>query len=165
MTGSSDHILTDRICSFQLDERIIERLRSHEERDGSDSLNNDLQNIAARQRLENRLRLIIDTTPALIHTSRPDGYLDYFNKRWVEYLGVSLEDVEGWKWTASVHPDGTLSDRRTADGEFPHRQSFSGGHDDVHRSVPSRVQNKVRGFVAGSRRSEFPTEIEQHSGR
>ena len=99
----------------KLDEPIVERLRewsdlfalrvktlrSHEERD----LNNDLQNTAARQRLENRLRLIIDTTPALIHTSRPDGYLDYFNKRWVEYLGVSLEDVEGWKWTASIHPD------------------------------------------------------------
>src|SRR5258705_11189271 len=30
---------------------------------------------------------------------------------------------------------------------FPHRQSFSGGHDDVYRSVPSRVQNKVRVFV------------------
>ena len=99
----------------KLDEPIVERLRQwsdlfalrvktlrlHEERD----LNNDLQNTAARQRLENRLRLIIDTTPALIHTSRPDGYLDYFNKRWVEYLGVPLEDVEGWKWTASVHPD------------------------------------------------------------
>jgi PAS domain S-box-containing protein len=51
------------------------------------------------------IRLIIDTTPALIHTARPDGYLDYFNKRWVEYLGVSLDDVEGWKWTNSVHPD------------------------------------------------------------
>jgi PAS domain S-box-containing protein len=101
--------------SGKLDEPIVERLqewsdlfalrvktlRLHEGRD----LNNDLQNIAAPQRLENQLRLIIDTTPALIHTSRPDGYLDYFNKRWVEYLGVSLDDVEGWKWTASVHPD------------------------------------------------------------
>ena len=79
----------------------LKTLRSLQERD----LKNDFDNIAARQRLENRLRLIIDTTPALIHTSRPDGYLDYFNKRWVEYLGVSLDDVEGWKWTASVHPD------------------------------------------------------------
>ena len=34
--------------------------------------------------------------PALIHAGRPDGYLDYFNKRWMEYLGVSLDDVEGW---------------------------------------------------------------------
>jgi hypothetical protein len=30
---------------------------------------------------EDALRLILDTTPALIHTGRPDGYLDYFNQR------------------------------------------------------------------------------------
>jgi len=149
----------------RLDEPIVERLRqwsdlfalrvrtlrSHEERDGSDSLKNDLQNIAPRQRLENRLRLIIDTTPALIHTSRPDGYLDYFNKRWVEYLGVSLDDVEGWKWTASVHPDDVagIVDRwraclasgeifeyetrvRRADGEYRRM---------LHRKVPLRDEH------------------------
>jgi PAS domain S-box-containing protein len=51
------------------------------------------------------IRLIIDSTPAHIHTALPDGYLDYLNKRWLEYMGVSLEDVEGWKWTAAIHPD------------------------------------------------------------
>lgn len=35
---------------------------------------------------EDVLRLVIDTTPALIHTGRPDGYLDYFNQRWLEFL-------------------------------------------------------------------------------
>jgi PAS domain S-box-containing protein len=54
---------------------------------------------------EDHLRLIVDSTPALIHTARPDGYLDYFNKGWLEYLGVTLGDVNGWKWTAFVHPD------------------------------------------------------------
>src|SRR5262249_45259618 len=83
----------------------VKTLRSHEERDGADTLNKDLQHVADRQRLENQLRLIIDTTPALIHTARPDGYLDYFNKPWMEYLGVSREDVMGWQWTASIHPD------------------------------------------------------------
>ena len=51
------------------------------------------------------LQLLIDTLPALIHTSRPDGYLDYFNQRWLEYLGVPLENMEGWNWTRSIHPD------------------------------------------------------------
>lgn len=31
--------------------------------------------------------------PAMIHTARPDGYLDYLNKRWLEYLGVMMYDV------------------------------------------------------------------------
>jgi formate hydrogenlyase transcriptional activator len=57
------------------------------------------------QQAEDRLRLVVDTTPALIHTGRPDGYLDYFNKRWLEYLGLPLEDVCGWGWTNSVHPE------------------------------------------------------------
>src|SRR5437762_1187163 len=54
---------------------------------------------------ENALRLIVDTTPALIHTGRPDGYLDYFNRGWLDFLGKSLEEVCGWKWTECVHPE------------------------------------------------------------
>jgi formate hydrogenlyase transcriptional activator len=50
-------------------------------------------------------RLIIDTAPTLIHTARPDGLLDFFNKRWLEYLGVGLEEVQGWRWTDLIHPD------------------------------------------------------------
>jgi len=57
------------------------------------------------KRAEDRLRLVVDTTPALIHTARPDGYLDYFNKPWLEYLGVTLDKVTGWNWTAYVHPE------------------------------------------------------------
>src|SRR6266446_2222579 len=49
-------------------------------------------------------QLLVDSIPALIHTARPDGYLDYFNKPWLEYLGVTLDKVAGWNWTAYVHP-------------------------------------------------------------
>ena len=51
------------------------------------------------------LRRITDSLPALIHTARPDGHLDYFNRPWLEYVGLRLEDLQGWKWTASIHPD------------------------------------------------------------
>jgi len=54
---------------------------------------------------EDRLRLVLDTTPALIHTGRPDGYLDYFNQRWLEYVGLPLEELQGWAWTAAIHPE------------------------------------------------------------
>jgi len=50
-------------------------------------------------------QLLVDSIPALIHTARPDGYLDYFNKPWLEYLGVTLDKVSGWNWTAYVHPE------------------------------------------------------------
>jgi PAS domain S-box-containing protein len=51
------------------------------------------------------IHLLVDSIPALIHTARPDGYLDYFNKPWLEYLGVTLDKVAGWNWTAYVHPE------------------------------------------------------------
>jgi PAS domain S-box-containing protein len=50
-------------------------------------------------------QLLVDSIPGLIHTARPDGYLDYFNKPWLEYLGVTLDKVTGWNWTVFVHPD------------------------------------------------------------
>src|SRR5712672_2435263 len=66
----------------------------------SESLQND-QSTAS----ENALRRAVDTTPAFIHTARPDGYLDYFNRGWLDFLGKSLDDVCGWRWTESVHPE------------------------------------------------------------
>jgi formate hydrogenlyase transcriptional activator len=54
---------------------------------------------------EDLLRRVIDTTPAFLHSSGPDGSFGFFNQRWLEYLGVSEEDLQGWAWTAFIHPE------------------------------------------------------------
>jgi PAS domain S-box-containing protein len=51
------------------------------------------------------LQLVVDSTPGLIHSGQPDGYLDFFNQAWLRYLGRPLEHLQGWKWTAVIHPD------------------------------------------------------------
>src|SRR5258706_4672301 len=51
------------------------------------------------------LQELVDSVPALIHTARPDGAIDFFNHRWLAFVGLRLEDLEGWKWTEAVHPD------------------------------------------------------------
>src|SRR5271163_3764576 len=51
------------------------------------------------------LQLLVDSAPSLIHTGRPDGYLDFFNQTWLKYVGRPLEDLEDWKWTAFIHPE------------------------------------------------------------
>jgi PAS domain S-box-containing protein len=61
--------------------------------------------IQDRKEAENRTRLVIDTAPAMLHSARPDGYVDFFNKRWLEYVGLSLEDISGWRWTNVMHPE------------------------------------------------------------
>ena len=67
--------------------------------------NESLQNDQATAFTERALRRAVDTTPAFIHTARPDGYIDYFNRGWLDFFGKSLEDVCGWRWTESVHPE------------------------------------------------------------
>jgi PAS domain S-box-containing protein len=51
------------------------------------------------------LRQVIDSAPALIHTGRPDGYLDFFNRTWLDFVGEPLKNLLGWKWTSWIHPE------------------------------------------------------------
>ncbi len=51
------------------------------------------------------LQLLVDTVPALILTALPDGSFDFFNRTGLKYVGLSLEDMVGWKWTAVIHPE------------------------------------------------------------
>ena len=50
-------------------------------------------------------RQIIDSSPALLHTARPDGYLDFFNQTWLNFAGEPLEKLLGWGWTSCIHPE------------------------------------------------------------
>ncbi len=54
---------------------------------------------------ENRLRTIIDTIPALAWSARPDGSAEFFNRRWLEYAGLSAEEASDWGWTVALHPE------------------------------------------------------------
>jgi len=54
---------------------------------------------------EERLRFMAESMPQKIFTARPDGEMDYFNQRWMEFTGRPFEDLQGWQWTQAVHPD------------------------------------------------------------
>ena len=60
---------------------------------------------SARKFESMNIQLLIDSVPALIHTSLPDGHLDFFNQAWLTFVGRPLEDVQSWKWTLVIHPD------------------------------------------------------------
>ena len=94
------------------------------------------------------IQLLVDSIPALIHTAMPDGFLDYFNKPWLEYLGVTLDKMAGWNWTAFIHPedvDGIVAKWRAclATGEtFEHETRVRRANGEYrwmfHRKVPLR---------------------------
>jgi PAS domain-containing protein len=39
---------------------------------------------------------------SMIHSGRPDGYLDFFNRTWLKYVGRPLEDLLASKWTSFI---------------------------------------------------------------
>jgi formate hydrogenlyase transcriptional activator len=94
------------------------------------------------------LRLIIDSVPALINTSRPDGDLDFLNQAWLKFVGLPLEDILGWKWTIAIHPadvDGMVEALRRAHAkgenfEYEARVRRADGvyRWMLHRSIPQR---------------------------
>src|SRR6267378_1968626 len=97
------------------------------------------------------VQVLVDSIPALIHTARPDGYLDYFNKPWLEYLGVTLDKVTGWNWTAVVHPEDVegivakwracLATREVFEYETRFRSANGEYRWMFHRKVPLRDAN------------------------
>jgi PAS domain S-box-containing protein len=54
---------------------------------------------------EQELRLTVDSVPALIARYRPDGFMDFRNKNWREYTGLSRDNSEGRRWGSALHPD------------------------------------------------------------
>jgi PAS domain S-box-containing protein len=58
-----------------------------------------------RTGMENDFGRVIDALPGLVWTALADGRVDFVNKRWCEYTGVSLGSACGREWLTAVHPD------------------------------------------------------------
>lgn len=103
----------------------------------------------AVQEREQELRVLIDTVPAMIWLITPEGAPQYFNKRFVDWSGVSLESQTAPARPIThlelIHPD----DRQKVADAF--EQSFAAGEpihvkarfrrkDAAYRWVDSRVE-------------------------
>ena len=72
----------------------------------SELLKRELENVVDElKKSEDRLRVLIETIPALAWTSLADGSNDFSNQRLLEYMGISLEQMQGAGWTKPFHPE------------------------------------------------------------
>lgn len=54
---------------------------------------------------EEQFRTMADALPQLAWMADPEGWIYWYNRRWYEYTGTALEDMEGWGWRKVHHPD------------------------------------------------------------
>ncbi len=61
--------------------------------------------ITADKSARTYLRELADAMPQIVWSARPDGVLDYTNRRWYEFIGKTEAEVDVADWGARVHPD------------------------------------------------------------
>ena len=52
-----------------------------------------------------RFQSLTETVPQMVWTTTPDGVVDYVNRRWQHYTGVTVDQARADGWQHIVHPD------------------------------------------------------------
>ena len=73
---------------------------------------------------EERFRLVASTAPVMIWMSDVDKKFSYFNKRWLDFTGCTLEQELGDGWTERVHSEDVAAWLKTYTEAFDKREQF-----------------------------------------
>jgi PAS domain S-box-containing protein len=104
-------VLSTTMASYnQGDDHIRMESMQHEEFYIFEKLFNDMidrinQKNREIEQLELNFCLLTNALPQLVWTANPNGYLDYYNQKWLDYTGMTLEQTQGWGWKPVLHPD------------------------------------------------------------
>jgi hypothetical protein len=56
-------------------------------------------------------QLLVESIPARVPATPHDGYLDFFNRIWLGYIGVSWGDLLDGELTVTIHPEQVAGSR------------------------------------------------------
>ncbi len=94
------------------------------------------------------LQTIFDCLPAFIKIGDPDGNFDFLNQGWLDYTGLSLDELKGMGWISAIHPDdvaevaehwqNSVSTETPVYHESRVRRADGAYHWFLHRHVPIR---------------------------
>jgi PAS domain S-box-containing protein/excisionase family DNA binding protein len=68
-------------------------------------LNKRIKNLESLIKDEHYFQNIADLMPQIVWTAKPNGEVDYYNKRWEEFTGIKTTDGHKWGWKPAVHPE------------------------------------------------------------
>lgn len=59
----------------------------------------------AAERSAAEFEALAENVSQLAWMAEPDGHIFWYNRRWYEYTGTTLEEMKGWGWQKVHHPD------------------------------------------------------------
>jgi len=92
-----------------------------------------------------RLRFMAESMPQKIFTATPAGDIDYVNRRWTDFTGLTFDQLRGWQWIKLIHPDDPAENLRrwkksVETGEFFESEFRFRTQDGAYRWVLMRVR-------------------------
>ena len=116
---------------------------------------------------ERQFRTLAESIPQLTWMANPDGHIFWYNRRWYDYTGTTLEQMAGWGWQSVHDPDelpkvmdrwqASIASREPFDMVFPLR-----GGDGVFRPFLTRVEPVTDGGGRVVRWFGTNTDITEH---
>lgn len=117
--------------------------------------------VAAKQKIKGewgRFKSILESLPMMAWTAKPNGEIDYFNKRWYEYTGLTWETSKGEGWQQAQHPEDLEVVHETLGQVLGQQQAFElevrylRGSDNIYRwhlnrAVPIREGGELKYWI------------------
>ncbi|HEX4948346.1 MAG TPA: PAS domain S-box protein, partial [Blastocatellia bacterium] len=106
---------------------------------------------AALRKSEAEFRTISNAAPALVWVCAANGNLAFLNDRWFDYTGQTMDQAQGFGWTAALHPDDAArilpywehcrATGETYEGECRYRSKEGEYRWHIFRALPQRGAN------------------------
>jgi two-component system, OmpR family, phosphate regulon sensor histidine kinase PhoR len=104
-------IVTDLTLQKEIQEQLkFQNHQLEEARATAEKLNNELE-AAVRERTQElfdsreHFKTLADNVPQMTWTNLPSGDVNFYNKRWYDYTGLSEDDSTNGGWQNVIHPD------------------------------------------------------------
>ncbi len=95
--GATDYVLKDRLTRLPaaIERALVESRERLQRRQAEAEVRSSLE----------RFRQLADTMPQMVWVTRPDGFHEYYNKRWYDFTGVPQGSTDGEGWNGLFHPE------------------------------------------------------------
>jgi len=67
-----------------------------------------LSTLAKNRELVQSLETLAESVPVIVLRTDPNGWINWYNRRWYEFTGQTREEAAGWGWQTAHHPEDFL---------------------------------------------------------